>query len=121
RLARLCIPHLGGVVPARGDDVAAVRTELGVLHVLLMLQGRRERLPGGRIPHPRGIVLRACGDNAATIPAERSVQHPTAMLESLRRGAARGDLPDLRCVVIARRDEAPPIRTEFGGPDMPCV
>ncbi len=85
-----------------GDDASAVGAERGVIHAVLVLHRRCDGLSGGRVPHPRRLVLTG-GEDASAVGAERGVIHVILVLHRRRDGLPGGRVPDPRRLVATGR------------------
>src|SRR6185503_8636935 len=85
-LLRSTIPDLGCAVVRRGNYVLAVRTELGPVNGIAVLQGRANRLPCLGRPEARRTVFRS-RDRQFAIGAELGAGDSSSVRQ--RRGAGQ--------------------------------
>ena len=117
--ARLCVPHVGVVIPTRGENQPAIRTEdtrldrasarvLGMRPAMRQIQ---KWFACGRVANAGQPILRS-GDYLATIGTKICAAHRTRVRHDIAdRGAGRV-VPDASGVVVANGDEGAAIGTE---------
>src|SRR2546430_1706318 len=77
-IVRRQIPYPSGLIVTAGNHRVAVGAKSGLRDRGAMLQGRRQRLPGSRVPNARRVVL-ADSDDPAAVGAEGGSPNPLSV------------------------------------------